>query len=154
MEAIKKPASVIVFGILNILFGIFGLVVSTFILFPSFKQTLSAFKIWQLVMKFLGFCFDIWLVVLGIGLLRLKNWARRGSILYACLVILVSVIATGVEVLAIFLHWTTIPQSGQRAYILGMCIGFIGPLIYPVLLLIFMQTAKIRQAFQSISMPD
>jgi hypothetical protein len=154
MEAVKKPIPVIIFGVLNIVFGGFGLLFSSLVIFRLTASgetagTSSTYKIWLLFMNTVGFGFSIWLSILGIGLLKLKNWARRGSVIYACLGILLSVIETGVNFLAIFLHWVTIPQGGLSAYLVGMCIGFVGGLIYPVLLLIFMQTANIRQAFQN-----
>ena len=149
-----KPAAVTVFGVLNIVFGVLGLLISSLIIFGMMtadetRRLVSSYKIFLLVMNVVAFGFSVWLSVLGIGLLGLAKWARRGSIIYACLGILLSVIETGVNVLVLSLNWITVPKEGLPGFIGGMCGGFVGGLIYPVLLLIFMQTAKVKQAFEA-----
>jgi len=42
--------------------------------------------------------------------------------------------------------WLNVPEAALPGYIGGMCCGLVGT-IYPVLLLIFMQSAKVKQAF-------
>jgi hypothetical protein len=98
-------------------------------------------------MNIVGFGFSVWLLALGIGLLAMKGWARRGSVLYGWLGIILSVTETAVNFLALTLNWITVPAGGQTEYIVGICIGLVGGLIYPVLLLVFMRTAKVKQAF-------
>lgn len=151
---IEKPISITVFGILNIVFGGFGLLFSSLAIFglvtagDTSKMT-STYRMFLLCMNVVGFGFSIWLLTLGIGLLAMKGWARRGSVLYGWLGILLSVTETAVNFLALVLNWITVPAEGRAEYIVGICISLVGGLIYPVLLLIFMQTAGVKQAFHA-----
>jgi hypothetical protein len=153
-QKMEKPTSVIVFGILNIVFGIFGMLFSPLTIFAlvissGSEEITEGYEIFLLLMNVVGFGFSIWLLILGIGLLAMKKWARRGSILYAWLGILLSVVEMAVNILARIFGWVTVPESGVAEYIIGICISLVGGLIYPVLLLIFMQTARVKQAFQA-----
>jgi hypothetical protein len=53
------------------------------------------------------------------------------------------------NILALSRGWITPPEGGMPGYIGGTVGGMCGGLIYPVLLLIFMQTARVKQAFQA-----
>jgi hypothetical protein len=154
VQPIGKPMSVMVFGVLNIIFGgigllwspvsIFGLVISS----GASEEITRGYEMFLLLMNLVGFGFSIWLLTLGIGLLIMKKWARRGSVLYGWLGILLSFTETAVNILARIFSWITVPEGGAAGYIVGNCICLVGGLIYPVLLLIFMQTARVKQAFQ------
>jgi hypothetical protein len=153
-QIIDKPASVTVFGILNIVFGVLGLMCSPFVILGLVAagektEMASAYKTFLLFMNVAGFGFSALLLVLGIGLLMMKKWARRGSVIYACLAILISIIEMVTNVFALQLNWITIPEGGLPGYLGGVCGGLCGGLIYPILLLIFMQTAKVKRAFHA-----
>lgn len=157
-QKVKKPISITVFGVLNIFFGGLGLLFSSLVTFGlvtagDTSKMASGYKIFLLFMNVVGFGFSIWLLTLGIGLLGMKGWARRGSVLYGWLGILLSITEAAVNFLAISLNWITVPEGGMPEYVAGMCISLIGGLIYPILLLIFMQTAKVKQAFQVWGQP-
>src|SRR5687767_14488230 len=89
----QRPTSVMVFSILNVLFGITG-VFGTLMSLPLLFQTGSNNPITKIMqdnpgyltfMKIsvpLGIAVSIFLIVAGIGLYRLKNWARKLSIGY------------------------------------------------------------------------
>ena len=154
-QRIRKPTAVIVFGILNIFFAVFGLLVSSLIIFMMISADkvagpVSMYKKFLWVMNVTGFCFSVWLLFLGIGLLRLAKWARRGSIIYACLGILLFIIETGMNVLVFSFGWVPVPNESFGEFIGGMLIGVVGGFIYPIVLLIFMQTAKVKLAFEAI----
>ncbi len=154
-QVIEKPTSVTVFGILNIVFGGLGLLCMPFVVFgflyaDRFVQVEITFadKIWSLFGFIVGFGFSIWQLTLGIGLLTLRSWARRGTIGYAYADIVWTLLGVGWNILALYLGWTTPMEGGLTAYIGGTC-GVLFSLIYCVLLLIFMQTTKVKRAFSA-----
>jgi hypothetical protein len=157
---IEKPTSVTVFGVLNCVFGGLFFVcvpVGFFFVLMAGKTgdtspELNAFDYISLVVVF---GLSVWEIITGIGLLKFASWARQGTILYAvCEIIWV--------LFNIVMHFTsagqmTVPdgtqevQMGYQAgYYIGQWCGFIFTLIYPVLLLIFMNTRKVKAAFAAI----
>jgi hypothetical protein len=152
VRIIEKPTSVTVFGILNIVFGSLGLLCTPIGIFGivitgETMEIVAGYKIFLLVSSFIGIGFAAWLLTLGIGLLKLRSWARRGSCIYAWIAIVWGIAGLILNILAVSLGWMVSPQGQLPGLLGGMC-GGIGGLIYPVLLLIFMQTAKVKQAFQ------
>jgi hypothetical protein len=153
VQTVEKPTSVTVFGILNIVFGglgflctpigIFGIVMT-----GKTMEIVAGYKIFLLVSSFIGIGFSAWLLTLGIGLVTMKRWARRGSCIYAWIAIVWGIAGLILNILAVSLGWMVSPQGQLPGLLGGMCCGGISGLIYPVLLLIFMQTAKVKQAFQ------
>ncbi|MCJ7729678.1 MAG: hypothetical protein MUO27_07375, partial [Sedimentisphaerales bacterium] len=94
--------------------------------------------------------FAIWLISLGIGLLTMKRWSRRGSIMYARIQIVLIAAVMVVLVISLSIGWMTLLRDGLGVSIISICKGLLGKLIYPVLLLIFMQVGRVRQAFAAI----
>jgi len=93
-----------------------------------------------------GIGFSAWLLALGISLLKFKRWARRGSVIYSIIVIVRHIIRSVLYFAALSLGWFTMAQNQWIAVVVGIFSLPLG-LIYPVLLLIFMNTAKVKQAF-------
>jgi hypothetical protein len=155
VQPVEKPTSVTVFGVLNIVFGGMGLICTPFSLLvgvAAMQKTMEAtatYKMWTLAGGIIGIGFSIWLLVLGIGLLMMKRWARGGSVIYACIMIVWNIIGVGMNIAALSLKWINLPEAGLPGFVGGMVGGMCGGLIYPVLLLIFMQTAKVKQAFKA-----
>jgi hypothetical protein len=144
-QIIERPTSVTVFGILNIVFGLLGLICAPMV---DHKPTSTKEMVWNLIAAGISIGFAIWILVLGYGLLKLKPWARRGLIGYACVYIVYMVVISGTDIIAI-LHRLGQPDNEIQTLIVTISVGLIG-LIYPILLLIFMQTAKVKQAFAAI----
>jgi hypothetical protein len=124
------------------------------------RQTMEiapGYKIFLLVSSLAGICFAGWLVSLGIGLLKFKGWARRGSVIYACIAIVWGIAGLILTLLAMSMGWMGAPEGmaePQRAGMMGgmvggICGGILG-MIYPVLLLIFMLSAKVKDAFRMV----
>jgi len=145
-----RPNSVTVFGILNIVFGTLGLMcmpvgLIAILAVPNAMNTAATVKAWLLVSGVVGLACTIFLIVVGIGLLYLKAWARTGSLVYGWFAIIWGIIGTVV-------NFGLIPSGGygiSRDALTGTIHGIIGGLIgliYPVLLVIFMQRPNVRQA--------
>ena len=168
----RRPASINVFGILNIVFaglGILGLLGSAVLLFaaPDLNNPVvkimhenPGYGVWMKISFLLGIPSCVALAAAGIGLLLLKAWARILSMVYAVYAIVLGLLGTVLNVIFLvlpMLHHAQ-EQSGPEAAAavggaiggsLGGCIG----LVYPVLLLIFMTRPKVVAAFQASAPP-
>jgi len=165
----SRPASLIVFGILNILFGVLGLCgtagsAAMFLVelpqdpaVPNpvleLLKTDATYRLFMQVSLVLGGLTALVLIVAGIGLLLTKGWGRTLSIGYAWYAIVAAIVGTIVT-------WTYLIQPtmaaikdaqgpaamGAAGGLVGGLLGGVFSLIYPVLLLIFMNRTVLRQA--------
>lgn len=157
-QTIQNPTSVTVFGVLNIVVGCYFLVriihswykIIAEICKDSEKITWSGIPALLLFVVSVGFA--IWLIFLGIGLLTMKRWARRGSVIYAWIQVVFIVITLGAIVISSITDWENAPRILLASITLNNAIALIH-WIYMVLLLIFMQTAKVKRAFQGLENP-
>ena len=154
-----KPASIKVFGILNIVFGAMGLIcggagVLFFVLATQssefayeFEKALSA-QYTQGYMTLLQFtsCFggilSLILIVCGVGLLRERNWGRTGSLGYAAFQILFTLASTAVSMSMMKNDETFIFSAGG-----AMC-GVLFALIYPICIMIFLTRPNVVEALK------
>lgn len=163
----QRPASVTVFGILNILFGILGVfgTLATLLAQAALNTDTGqrnplwsnqpVMEAWMHISLVLGSIFTVVLIIAGIGLLRLRPWGRRCSIIYAAYAILSSALGTVFMLMFVLLPmWDQMgagQSPAQRAGLLGgMFGGLIGGLIgciYPALLWYFMCRPHVRAAF-------
>ena len=163
----QRPVTVTVFGSLNIGFSAFGLIgmVATIALFSasamsnnpavSIMRESPAFAAWMKVNIPLGILSCLLLLTAGIGLLMLKEWARKLSIGYAIYAIvsgLAGIVMTFVFVTRPMLERASQAQGPEAAGAIGGAIGGgIGgcfSLAYPIILLIFMLRPKVAAAFR------
>jgi hypothetical protein len=168
----KRPASVTVFGILNIVFaglGLFGLL-ATIALFsmpansdnPVLKimQDNPGYASWLKISVILGLLSCVALVASGIGLLFLKPWARVLAIAYGIYSIALGIL--GMVINFVYLVRPMLEQAkaqsgpesagamgGVIGGIIGGCIG----LIYPILVLVFMTRPNVVAAFRPATPP-
>ena len=133
--------SVTVFGLFNCYFGGVRILATlfTFLMLGPLPGQLQA---WITVTAVSGLALGILLLMTGIGLIRMKRWARRGSVICACFVIPWSI-------LWVILGFRAPIYDGMVTCLTDCCNLFslivIGP--YSILLLIFMNTRKVREAF-------
>jgi hypothetical protein len=170
--AMQRPTSATVFGILNIAFaayGVFGIIASAMMLFSNGNSNNPVVKImhenpgylaWMKLTVPLGLIGCVVLLVAGIGLLKMKEWARKLSIGYAIYAILFGL--AGSVVTFLYLVRPMIEQAshqhgpeaagmigGAVGGLIGSCFG----MIYPILTLVFLTRPKLRVAFQHPSGP-
>jgi hypothetical protein len=146
-QATERPVSVTVFGGLNIIVGCSTLIRFFLMFFTIVTVYRGPFTIGELsyflLLSITNVGLPVWLIILGIGLLKMKSWARRGSCMYARIRIIVTVIITGLAVTSLIANRSSLPM-GELVF---MLLGLIETFIHPLLLLIFMQTEKVKRAF-------
>ena len=168
----QRPASVTVFGTLNIAFSALGLfgVVMTVAMFrfaagannPVMRimRDSPGYAAWIKLTIPLGLAACAVLLACGIGLLMLKSWARKLSLGYAIYALVLGVV--GMVMNYLFLLRPLLAEAAQKqgAEAAGAMGGAIGGtvggcfgLIYPILLLIFLTRPKVVAAFQPDSAP-
>jgi hypothetical protein len=153
-----RPMAVTVFGVLNIVFGIYGLIR---IIYPGYYAIMKLINVrvnpenilgpGALILTLLavGIGLSVWLTSLGVGLLTMKRWARRGCILFAEIQNFLIVIILGLYL--IFLTVCLMPPPKDICVFLNTKYALaLIYWIYIVLLLIFMRSAKVKEAFGAI----
>jgi hypothetical protein len=162
----KRPTSVTVFGVLNIVFAIFGLfalIVSVMLFLPhaDIKNPViqlihdnPAYAAWMHASMALGLLAAAAKLAAGIGLLKLRPWARQLSIIYAIYAMVMVVVGTVVNYFFLLrpmleqAHQKQGPEAvGAMAGAIGGTIGGCFGLIYPILLLVFMVRPNVVAAF-------
>ena len=154
---LKQPIAITIFGIFNIAIGglrlftspctIFGIAMSG----RGYGMTVG-YTLFILLTHLLSLGLYLWLLSLGTGLIMLKKWARRGCVQYAWVAIVWWVVRRGMDIFALSAGWVN-PAEGDTPFFIGrMCLSSIG-VIYPVLLLIFMHTEKVKKAFRPLENP-
>jgi len=172
----ERPVPVTIFGILNIGFGALGLLsllmqngeesFATKFSIPWLNRVLGllndmyhdpTYILWRDISVPLRALAGVALLAAGIGLLRMKNWARLASIVYAVYEIifvfanlLVMVLVLGGPVRE------SLRSDPALLVILGVVLlvaGLLVSLAYPALLIFFMTRPKILPAFAPPSPP-
>ncbi len=173
----ERPVSVTLFGMLNIGFGLFGLAGVLLSLFVGFgspgapaagASSDSIFAMWpallnavssdaayatmrQTTVPLEAVC-GVALVAAGLGLLALKNWARRLSIGWAIYRCVLALIESAVMFMVVRRVLGGFPQVSQGALAIAVGVAIIEAvfaLVYPLLLLYFLTRPKVVQAFQT-----
>jgi hypothetical protein len=99
-----RPPSVTVFGIIAIVFGAFGLICSPFSVLiyslpiPEMPKLGGFFKQWVLFSAVLGTAAGMFKIAFGIGLLRLRSWARKAAVWYGFYAIVMQLVGLGVGI--------------------------------------------------------
>jgi len=151
-----RPTAVWVFGVLNIAVGIYGLIrfypgiykmIEYLVKVRVNPEQISGPGTLFLFLIAVSLGLGFWLIVLGIGLLTTKKWARRGSIIFARIMIVFMVITLGYIALIIFLAW---PH-----WYFALNLNIYNALavitwIYYIALLKYMQKPKVKEAFRGI----
>lgn len=164
-----RPTAVTVFGVLNIIFGVLGLLCTPLMLLPlqsgsalqqgnPVAQAMTQPGLYRTyMMGSLGFGLvaAVALLAAGIGLLLLRPWGRALSIGYGIYAIVSGVI--GMAVTWLYLIQPMMQAAGQRqgpeaaaamgGAVGGLAGGCIG-MVYPILLLVFMTRPGIVAAFE------
>lgn len=170
----KRPASVTVFGILNILFGglsILGALFSLVVIFtnggkdnPVFAlmETSAFYSTWMRLSVILSVIASVVVMASGVGLLNMRRWARTAAVgysLYTIVMVLLGGIMGWFYVYSPLLDEIGAVRDGAEKGVLmgGLVGGLLGGcfgLIYPVALLYFMTRPGLVAAFEDTSVPE
>lgn len=164
----QRPTSVTVFGVLNIAFGILGILATAMNILslamlgtqagsmPSGVFNPMSHPLMSLWMKInipVGIVVNIVLVAAGIGSLRLRPWARKASILYAAFAIFVTIVGVIINSVVMIPMMSGLDPAKPNS--MAMMFGFIGGtvgallgLIYPTLLWYFYTRPHVVAAFE------
>jgi hypothetical protein len=159
---VQKPTSVTVFGVLNCVFGgLFFICTPAFVFFALMAgKTGHAAKPVD-AMTYISLAIVVGLslfeIATGIGLLMFIAWSRRAAIIFAVCEIIWILFNIVTSIKDISARGVDVPQGNaafQAGYEIGYYIGhscaMLLVIIYPVLLLIFMKTKKVKLAFAAI----
>jgi len=167
-----RPTSVTVFGILNLMFAGLGLFGLCFTLIPLMGVEMpnqppnpvfeilrenQAYYAYMIVSMALGFVAIGVLGLAGYGLLTMRPWGRKLSIIYAVYAIVAGVagmIANWVWLVGPLLEKANAAgpgpeQAGAIGGLIGGVFGGCFGMIYPIVLLIFMKRRNVVEAFQA-----
>ncbi len=156
--SIIRPKPVTVFGILNIIFGILGLLCTPLAIAVTFLpnqpeglQLGPAMKAYGIVGHIIGFAVSILLLAAGIGLLHLKRWARKASYGYGWFALVWALVGLAVNVIV---YSSMLPKASPETMpavvgglVGGMCGGIVG-LVYPIFLIVYMKRPLVVEACQ------
>ena len=170
----QRPVSVTVFGVINILFGVFGLLSNLMLTVMRFAPHLlmlqgqglmaesphAVVNIWTQTLLIAGIFVSMGLIAAGIGLFFLHPSARKASIGYSIYAILTA--AGGMLISVIYVALPTLQTAdthnvpgGQATLIGGMIGGLLGAtcfnLVHPVLLWYFMMRPNVMAAFGGVT---
>ena len=166
-----RPASVMVFGILNLVFGVLGLcgTVGSAAMFFALPQNPNVrnpvldliagspgYRLFTLVTVGLGFIATIVLIVAGIGLFQTKSFGRTLSIGYSIYAIVSGIVGLGVNFVFLIrplleqaqAAGTGPEQAGAIGGIIGGSFGGCLGMAYPIVLLIFMCRRNVAEALR------
>jgi hypothetical protein len=170
----NRPTSVTVFGILNIVFsvwGLFGVLFSALVMAlgsapgtfggpaVAAMQSHPVLRVWTIASLPLGLMAAIVLFAAGIGLLLLKPWARVASIgygIYAIIMAIAGIVLNVTITVPLMMQTSVAGPGGEIAAVAGMVGAVFGgliSLIYPTLLIIFMTRQNVVDAFRAGTEP-
>ena len=149
-EASPRPVSVTVFGILNIVFGSLALLGTPFSLLTLSRRSgvmnpTPLARAWLIVGQGIGLLGAVVLLSTGIGLLRMRSWARKWAVGYGCFAIAWGIVAIGVNAALMAGNAFGYSPQAMPGAIGGMVGGLVG-LAYPILTVIFLRKPHVRAA--------
>lgn len=167
----QRPTAVTVLAVLNIGFaviGVFGMMATLTMLrggSDSSNPVLRTmtenptYMAWLRMSVPISSVCLVALLISGIGLLRLQNWARLLAIVYAIVAIIIGIIGIFVNVTCLVMPMLQrANQSGPELAAaiggaIGGTIGGVVGMIYPVVLIVFLVRKNIVAAFRPVQPP-
>jgi hypothetical protein len=163
----QRPPLVNIFGILNIVFGVIGIlgVIFSIVVFAftdgmddSASKIMRENEFYGVWIKWnmpLGIRTSAALIVAGVGLLKLKEWARKLSVAYAVYGIVFGIVGLVVNYVCLMRPMMTdaAQRGGAETMIVTVTtassnLGGLFSLVYPIFLLVMMTRTEVVAAFR------
>ena len=164
----KRPTSSIIFGVFHLIFGAMGflsILLALFILpggMPEgvfdlqalLEERIAWYGTYSTTFMVIGLFASLLLIAAGIGLFQLREWARKASIAYGIYGLVTGLLGLCVNLFYVIplleeaLEQTTneIERAGIIGGMAGGLIGVGAALVYPTLVLIFMNRKVLKEA--------
>ena len=163
-----RPTPVTTIATLGVIFGTFGLlckpaglVMQLFLKLPQPNPVFDAFRndpalrAWTIAAGITGTLVSLLLLLSSLGSLQLKQWARLGMLSYASLAALLTVVG---QLFAYFVVGPAVVQAMRQAGLpntqpnwlsgpIGMAIGLVVGLWFPLLIVLYYNRRDVKQAF-------
>lgn len=161
-----RPTSVTVIGILNIIFavlGICGTISSLMVLSGDFlpgpnpvRDIMDKYPVYGTYMQAsiaTGLIGVLLLLISGIGLMKMQEWARKLAIFYAIFAIVLGVIGFYMNFAYLLPELAREKGAGQAGAMGGAVGGIVGGIlgmVYPILVIYFMTRPRVRDAIAAL----
>jgi hypothetical protein len=143
------PVAVTVFGVLNIVFGCISLFAMPFALDSTFAesdmQRGGAYTAWTVFSFLIGLVYIILMITCGIGLLKLRSWARKVTLAYGYFAIAWGIVGMIVNV-SLVISGARGGRADPEVQMVGFILGGLISLIYPICLIVFMRRPNVINA--------
>lgn len=147
---VPPPGAIKVFGILNIIFGSLGLLCMPLSLigYPVAAKQFGDSPLmvgWLLVSTIVSLAGSVVMLASGIGLCKLKSWARKFAVYYAVFACFMSLIGVAV-VLNTFSTNTAATGPERIGGMVGGVLGALFGITYNILLVVFLTKRPVKDA--------
>jgi DNA-directed RNA polymerase subunit RPC12/RpoP len=153
-----RPTSITVLGVLNIVLGSLGLLCLPLVIAAEFVPR-EAFALtalpreWQMISTIIAPFAFVWLAATGVGLLRLRKWARLGAVAYGWFAIAFGTVQLCVIVATYIVNMYDVasgvrplqPEYVTATMLGGLLAGFVA-LVYPLLLVVLLSRPRLIHA--------
>ena len=145
-ETINIPKGILIFGILEIIFSILGIISVILIIFlinlypniPLFQQLIEKYTVYDYFLLVITLILGVIGMIAGVGLLKLRSWARK-------LIINLAIFNISLSILNLVLKETTNISSIKSSFTFPMFIGW----LYNLLIIGYFTNSKVKPFFDS-----
>lgn len=151
-----RPASVMVFGIICIIFASIALLCSPISLMMPFINarmgviTSPAFHTYSLISVIIGLPIAAWELISGIGLVRSRPWARRSAVTFAIVGIALQFVNTPIAIFMVLQEGQIMRDPAARiGGLIGGTFGAVVSLTFFSLMIFFLTRPAVKSYFAS-----
>lgn len=165
---VLKPTSALVFGIMGICFAVWGIggtllgylmrfVMSSFLPVNKMQHAMQLPIAYEIPSVFINMCLQIFLLVIGIMLLKASLKAVKGFLIYCVIDIILVPIMMIYPAIHTIETFQKMPQQLPMMapiMVVGMAFGLLFALAFPVAGLIFMTRPSVKKLYEAYNHPQ